>query len=47
MTTDVLVVGAGPAGMMLAGELGRAGVPPLVLERREQPGTAQKASGLG
>ncbi|MFI7525191.1 FAD-dependent monooxygenase [Nocardia salmonicida] len=47
MTTDVLVVGAGPAGMMLAGELGRAGVRPLVLERREQPGTAQKASGLG
>ncbi|MBC7303534.1 MAG: FAD-dependent monooxygenase [Nocardia sp.] len=47
MTTDVIVVGAGPAGMMLAGELGRAGVRPLVLERREQPGTAQKASGLG
>ncbi|MFC8386149.1 FAD-dependent monooxygenase [Nocardia sp. NPDC057272] len=47
MTTDVIVVGAGPAGLMLAGELGRAGVRPLVLERREQPGTAQKASGLG
>lgn len=47
MTTDVIVVGAGPAGLMLAGELSRAGVRPLVLERREQPGTAQKASGLG
>ncbi|MFE1592190.1 FAD-dependent monooxygenase [Nocardia sp. NPDC058705] len=47
MTTDVIVVGAGPAGLMLAGELGRAGVRPLVLERRERPGTAQKASGLG
>ncbi|MGY0500100.1 FAD-dependent monooxygenase [Nocardia sp. FBN12] len=47
MTTDVIVVGAGPAGLMLAGELGRAGVRPLVLERRAQPGTAQKASGLG
>ncbi|MEV6223183.1 FAD-dependent monooxygenase [Nocardia fluminea] len=47
MTTDVIVVGAGPAGLMLAGELGRAGVRPLVLERRAEPGTAQKASGLG
>ncbi|TCJ95129.1 FAD-dependent monooxygenase [Nocardia alba] len=47
MTTDVIVVGAGPVGAMLAGELGRAGVRPLVLERRARPGTAQKASGLG
>ncbi|MFD3508373.1 FAD-dependent monooxygenase [Nocardia sp. NPDC058666] len=47
MNADVIVVGAGPAGLMLAGELGRGGVRAVVLERRERPGTAQKASGLG
>ncbi|MFD5462887.1 FAD-dependent monooxygenase [Kitasatospora sp. NPDC127059] len=36
-TVDVLVVGAGPAGLALAGELGRAGVRALVLEREPQP----------
>ena len=30
---DVIVVGAGPVGLMLAGELGLAGVRPLVLEQ--------------
>ncbi|HZB31195.1 MAG TPA: FAD-dependent oxidoreductase [Streptosporangiaceae bacterium] len=33
-TTDVLVVGAGPTGLMLAGDLARAGVSVTVLERR-------------
>ncbi|WP_280307511.1 FAD-dependent monooxygenase [Nocardia neocaledoniensis] len=47
MKTDVIVVGAGPAGLMLAGELSLAGVRPIVLERRAVPGTAHKASGLG
>ncbi len=47
MKTDVIVVGAGPAGLMLAGELSLAGVRPVVLERRAEPGTAHKASGLG
>ncbi|MEV6363980.1 FAD-dependent monooxygenase [Nocardia asteroides] len=47
MNTDVIVVGAGPAGLMLAGELALAGVRPVVLERRVEPGTAHKASGLG
>jgi 2-polyprenyl-6-methoxyphenol hydroxylase-like FAD-dependent oxidoreductase len=32
--TDVLIVGAGPTGLMLAGDLARAGVRALVLERR-------------
>jgi 3-(3-hydroxy-phenyl)propionate hydroxylase len=32
--TDVIVVGAGPAGMMLAGELALAGVDVAVVERR-------------
>ena len=44
---DVIVVGAGPTGLMLAGELRLAGVRPLVLERRPQPGEVPKANGLG
>jgi 2-polyprenyl-6-methoxyphenol hydroxylase-like FAD-dependent oxidoreductase len=32
--TDVLVVGAGPTGMLLAGDLAAAGVPVTVIERR-------------
>jgi 2-polyprenyl-6-methoxyphenol hydroxylase-like FAD-dependent oxidoreductase len=34
---DVLIVGAGPAGLALGGELGRAGVGALVLEREPEP----------
>ena len=37
MDADVIVVGAGPTGLMLAGELRLAGVRPLVLERRLEP----------
>jgi 2-polyprenyl-6-methoxyphenol hydroxylase-like FAD-dependent oxidoreductase len=44
--TDVIVVGAGPTGLMLAGELGLAGVRALVLERLPQPSETQKAGGL-
>ena len=33
-TTDVLVVGAGPTGLLLAGDLARAGVAVTLLERR-------------
>ena len=46
MDADVIVVGAGPTGLMLAGELGLAGVRPLVLERLPQPSETQKAGGL-
>jgi 2-polyprenyl-6-methoxyphenol hydroxylase-like FAD-dependent oxidoreductase len=44
--TDVIIVGAGPAGLMLASELCLAGVRPLVLER--QPGLREtpKANGF-
>lgn len=45
--TDVIIVGAGPAGLMLAGELGLAGVRPLVLERQSRPRDVPKASGIG
>ncbi|MFD4143780.1 FAD-dependent monooxygenase [Streptomyces sp. NPDC058572] len=34
MAADVVVVGAGPTGMLLAGDLAAAGVPVTVLERR-------------
>jgi 2-polyprenyl-6-methoxyphenol hydroxylase-like FAD-dependent oxidoreductase len=43
---DVIIVGAGPAGLMLAGELCLAGARPLVLERQPRPGATQKANGF-
>jgi 2-polyprenyl-6-methoxyphenol hydroxylase-like FAD-dependent oxidoreductase len=43
MDTDVLIVGAGPAGLMLAGELCPAGVRPLVLERQPRLRETPKA----
>ncbi|WP_194813332.1 FAD-dependent monooxygenase [Nocardia sp. XZ_19_385] len=46
MDTDVLVVGAGPTGLMLAAELCLAGVRPLVVERQPQPRDTPKANGL-
>ncbi|WP_297613862.1 FAD-dependent monooxygenase [Nocardia sp.] len=45
--TDVIIVGAGPAGLMLAGELGLAGVRPVALERHAEPRDTPKASGIG
>ncbi|QFG22719.1 FAD-dependent monooxygenase [Actinomadura sp. WMMB 499] len=43
---DVVIVGAGPNGLMLACELGLAGLRPVVLEREPGPGTEAKANGL-
>jgi 2-polyprenyl-6-methoxyphenol hydroxylase-like FAD-dependent oxidoreductase len=39
----VVIVGAGPTGLFLAGELALAGVPCLVLERRDAPRTDSRA----
>ena len=46
MDADVIIVGAGPAGLMLAGELGLAGVRPLVLERQPRLRETPKANGF-
>ncbi|TQM32857.1 FAD-dependent monooxygenase [Nocardia bhagyanarayanae] len=46
MTTDVVIVGSGPTGLMLACELSLAGVRPIVLERLPEPSVEPKANGL-
>ena len=46
MDTDVIIVGAGPTGLMLAAELRLAGVRALVLERRPQLRETPKANGF-
>lgn len=43
---DVMVVGAGPIGLMLACELRTAGVHVLVVERRNDPDATVKAEGV-
>ncbi|MEV4017284.1 FAD-dependent monooxygenase [Nonomuraea angiospora] len=47
MKNDVIIVGAGPTGLMLAIELSLAGVRPLVLERHPHRRDTPKAGGLG
>lgn len=42
----VVIVGAGPVGLLLACELGRAGVPVVVVERLASPMTESRASQL-
>ncbi|MHA4818682.1 SDR family oxidoreductase [Streptomyces aculeolatus] len=46
MDTQVAVVGAGPVGLMLAGELRLAGVQVVVVEQRPAPTTESRASTL-
>ncbi|MFJ3671270.1 FAD-dependent monooxygenase [Streptomyces sp. NPDC090106] len=46
LDTDVVVVGGGPAGLMLAGELRLGGADVVVLETREAPTTESRASTL-
>jgi 2-polyprenyl-6-methoxyphenol hydroxylase-like FAD-dependent oxidoreductase len=47
MDADVVVVGAGPVGLLLAAELALAGVRPFVLERLAAPSDQPKARGIG
>jgi 2-polyprenyl-6-methoxyphenol hydroxylase-like FAD-dependent oxidoreductase len=44
---DVAVVGAGPTGLLLAGDLVLNGVDVVVIERRTEPDQTPKAGGLG
>jgi 2-polyprenyl-6-methoxyphenol hydroxylase-like FAD-dependent oxidoreductase len=44
--TDVVIVGGGPNGLLLATELALAGVRPVVLERLTERPTTPKANGL-
>lgn len=46
MDTDVIVVGAGPTGLMLACELALAGVRTTVLEQREQRSEHPRGGGI-
>lgn len=46
MTDPVIVVGAGPTGLMLAAELGLAGVPVVLLERRAEVPTWSQTFGF-
>lgn len=44
--TDVVIAGAGPNGLLVAGELALAGVRPVVLERLPEPSEELKANGI-
>ncbi|MGW4946015.1 FAD-dependent monooxygenase [Actinoplanes sp. NPDC004185] len=43
---EVIIVGGGPVGLLLAGELLLAGVRPVVLEQLPEPSTAYKANAV-
>jgi 2-polyprenyl-6-methoxyphenol hydroxylase-like FAD-dependent oxidoreductase len=43
---DVVIAGAGPHGLMLAGELGLAGIRPVVLEPLSGPNPQRRANGI-
>lgn len=44
--TDVLIVGAGPTGLMLANQLARRGVRPLIIDKNLGPSIHTKALGV-
>ncbi|MFF5337822.1 FAD-dependent oxidoreductase [Streptomyces sp. NPDC013181] len=46
LSTEVVVAGAGPVGLMLAAELARGGADVVVVERRKAPSTESRASTL-
>src|SRR5882762_2557801 len=46
MDTDVLIVGAGPTGLMLANQLGRRGVRAMIIDRHAGPSLQTRAIGV-
>ena len=46
MDADVLIVGAGPTGLMLANQLARHGVRPLIIDRHAGPSLQTRALGV-
>jgi 2-polyprenyl-6-methoxyphenol hydroxylase-like FAD-dependent oxidoreductase len=44
MTTDVLIAGAGPSGLALAGELRRLGVNPMIVDRQVAGANTSRAA---
>ena len=46
MDTDVLIVGAGPTGLMLANQLGRRGIRALIIDRHSGPAQQTRAMGV-
>jgi 2-polyprenyl-6-methoxyphenol hydroxylase-like FAD-dependent oxidoreductase len=46
MRTDVLIVGAGPTGLMLANQLARCGVRALIIDRHAGPSLQTRALGV-
>ena len=43
MLTDVLIVGAGPTGLMLANQLGRRGIRPTIIDTHSGPAQQTRA----
>ena len=43
MPIDVLIVGAGPTGLMLANQLGRRGIRPIIIDRHSGPAQQSRA----
>jgi len=46
MDTEVLIVGAGPTGLMLANQLGRRGLRPMIIDRHAGPSVQTRALGV-
>jgi 2-polyprenyl-6-methoxyphenol hydroxylase-like FAD-dependent oxidoreductase len=46
MDTEVLIVGAGPTGLMLANQLGRRGVQAMIIDRHSGPAQQTRAIGV-
>jgi len=44
--TDVLIVGAGPTGLMLANQLARRGVRSMIIDRHAGPAQQTRALGV-